>query len=267
MQTKSNGDKTFPKKSLGQNFLTSEKAVLEIISAGEIKPADLILEIGPGKGVLTEKILATGAKLIIVEKDKDLIPLLTEKLQVEIQNKQLTLIENDILDFDISAILKNQNYKLIANIPYYITGDILEKFLSSQNKPAKLVLLVQKEVAERIVAKNNKESILSLSVKLYGNPKIVYKVNRGSFYPVPKVDSRVIVIDTFQPKLSKKEEDLFFKIVKASFSHKRKLMLSNLKTTIPKIAWLEIFEKLEINKQVRAEDLKLIDFLNILREV
>lgn len=227
-----------PKKSLGQNFLTNKKALFDIIQAGDIQKDELILEIGGGKGALTEKILENGAKLIMIEKDKDLIPLLTDKFQKEIQFKQLIVLNEDILKVDLVKLLKkyfkiyqSKEYKLIANIPYNITGAILEKFLSSIIKPTKMVLLVQKEVAERIVAHDKKESILSLSVKLYGEVKIINKVSAGSFFPKPKVDSAIIEIKINPLKISLEQERLYFKLIKLSFSHKRKLMLGNLKNS------------------------------------
>ncbi|MEA4910889.1 Ribosomal RNA small subunit methyltransferase A [bioreactor metagenome] len=258
-----------PKKSLGQNFLTNKKAIFEIVKAGDIEERDTILEIGPGKGALTEELLKSSAKKIIaIEKDKKLIPFLTEKFIEEIKTSRLILIEGDILDFEIEKLFKKDSYKLIANIPYYITGMIIEKFLSATKKPEKLVLLVQKEVAERIVARDKKESILSLAVKFYGNPKIIYKVSAGSFFPKPKVDSAVLKIETDNNVVFKKEfEERYFKLIKKSFSHKRKVMLNNLKKEYSEQDWDKIFEKLGLDKKVRAEDLEIESFLNITKEL
>lgn len=286
-----------PKKSLGQNFLTSKKAVLEIVSAGDIVKGDAVLEIGPGKGALTEELLKSSAtKIIAVEKDKDLMTFLSEKFKEDIEKERLILIRGDILDLDISKTITSTSptppkerlqteereskknpllwrgrgevrYKLIANIPYYITGAIIERFLSIEKKPEKMVLLVQKEVAERIVAKNKKESILSLAVKLYGTPKIVYRVSAGSFFPKPKVDSAVLKIDLKNNILNKEVEAKYFKLIKKAFSHKRKVMLNNLKNEWEEENWEEIFEKLNLNKKVRAEDLDLDTFLKIVYEL
>ncbi len=258
-----------PKKSLGQNFLTSGKAVFEIVNAGEIVKGESILEIGPGKGALTEELLKAGAKLTVIEKDRELIPYLEEKFAKEIKDKTLKIIEGDVLNLEIESIFKkNEKYKLIANIPYYITGAIIERFLSIKKKPLLMVILVQKEVAERIVARDKKESILSLAVKFYGIPKLIYKVSAGSFFPKPKVDSAVLKITLNEPDKEKESlEDIYLTVVKKSFSHKRKMMLGNLKKEMPEIKWDEIFQKLNIKTTVRGEDLTSEDFINIAREV
>lgn len=272
MLTKNKSLKTHfrPKKSLGQNFLNDPKAIAEILLAGDIQKADLILEIGPGKGVLTEAILESGAKLLAIEKDIELLPILKQRFEKELSNQQLILVQADILKLDLEEFLAKwlsssqaKTYKLIANIPYYITGAILEKFLSLAKPPEKIVVLVQKEVAERIVAKNQKASILSLAVKFYGEPTIIAKVSKESFYPKPKVDSAILKIDIFKKPLEKLSEKAYFELIKASFAHKRKLLLKNLKAGLGAYAWEEIFQDLNLSKQVRAEDLTKETFLKI----
>lgn len=251
-----------PKKSLGQNFLTSIPARNAIIKAGEIKEEDEILEIGPGRGMLTEGLIQSKAKITIVEKDENLISFLKEKFK---ENKNLKIIEGDALEYSP----KKKDYKLIANIPYYITGAIIEKYLTKKNQPSMVVILIQKEVAERIVARDGKESILSLAVKVYGEPSIVYKVNKGSFFPRPSVDSAVLRIKNISRNNFKtaRQEKLFFEIVKAGFSHKRKVLISNLKNLKLDTNWENIFIKNNFSLKVRAEDLKLSDWLNILKEI
>lgn len=253
-----------PKKSLGQNFLTSIPAKLAIIKAGEIKKGDTILEIGPGKGSLTEELLKTGEKIIAIEKDGELIDFLNEEFSKEIKSGQLTILNEDILKLETKN-LKLKTYKIIANIPYYITGAIIEKFLTEEKQPEMMVLLVQKEVAERITTKDDKESILSLSVKAYGDPRIVYRVNKGSFHPIPKVDSAVLSIKNISRNnfINQIHEEKFFKIVKKGFSHKRKLLVSNLQELNTKEYWLKILEENKINKNIRSEDIKLHDWLKI----
>lgn len=274
------------KKSLGQNFLKSEIALKKIIEAGEIKPGDVVLEIGPGKGALTTQLLAYSCQLIAIEKDRDLYEFLKDKFQKEISSDQLELINADILDFDLSYKLLAKSYKLIANIPYNITGAILKKFLTAKNQPERMVLMVQHEVASRILARDGKESILSISVKAYGEPKMVMKVNKRYFSPAPKVDSAIIEIKNIsrqffdknntspQPSPSKGEggngavqdknlnslafEEKFWEIVRNGFAHKRKKLSSNLKGVVSpeKLSSADLGNK-------RAEDLALLDWLNL----
>lgn len=254
------------KKHLGQNFLTSIPARMAIIEAGSIEPQDTILEIGPGKGFLTKALLETGAQIIALEKDRDLLPILSEEFK---EKKNLTLIEGDVLSFDPALHhLKNSSYKIIANIPYYITGAIFELFLANQIQPSLMVVLIQKEVAERI-AKDKKESILSLSIKAYGNPKIVYRVNKGSFNPAPTVDSAVLGIYSISRSNFKNQyhEAMYFKVVKAGFSHKRKVLISNLKQVFPAIDFQILFASLSIPPKARAEDLPLAVWLLLSLEI
>lgn len=255
------------KKSLGQNFLKSEIALRTMCSSGEIKPDDIILEIGPGKGALTSKLLLEAQKVIAIEKDFELYEFLKEKYQIEIKNKKLILLNEDVLDFKPTKYnLKTNNYKIVANIPYNITGAILKKFLSTETQPEKMVLLVQKEVAERIVARDGKESILSLSVQAYGNPKYITKVHKRFFSPSPKVDSAIITISEISKKNFKtqNDENRFFEIIKAGFAHKRKILRRNLESIqVGHGKVREAFEKLGINEKSRAEDIKIEKWLLI----
>jgi 16S rRNA (adenine1518-N6/adenine1519-N6)-dimethyltransferase len=251
-----------PKKQLGQNFLTSIPARMAIVSAGEIAASDSILEIGPGKGFLTKALVETGAQVTALEKDRDLIPVLAEEFK---SYSNFTLIQGDALTYDPQP----GEYKLIANIPYYITGAILERYLSHAHQPSSMVVLVQKEVAERICARDGKESILSLSVKAYGEPKLVYRVSKGSFFPIPTVDSAVLQIKNISRSNfhNQYHESMFFKAVKLGFAHKRKLLMSNLKGAFPESHLADTFQKLSIAPKVRAEDLSLSEWLSISREL
>src|SRR3989344_5310613 len=241
------------KKALGQNFLKSEEALWQIIEAEEIKPGEIILEIGPGRGALTNKLLETRCEVLAIEKDRELYEFLKE-----ISSGQLNLVHGDILEFEITNY-ELRNYKVIANIPYNITGAILKKFLTGKNQPKGMVLMVQREVATRILAKNGKESILSISVKAYGEPKMIAKVDKRYFSPVPKVNSAIIAIKNISRKVfedNKIDETKFWQIVKTGFAHKRKKLSGNLKNVISA-------EKLE-RKQLqdkRAEDLTLEDWI------
>jgi 16S rRNA (adenine1518-N6/adenine1519-N6)-dimethyltransferase len=255
-----------PKKSLGQNFLTSIPARIQIVTAGEVLPSDTILEIGPGKGFLTKALLETGAHVVALEKDRDLLPLLSETFSSEITSKHLTIVEGDVLEFEPqNNSLLSGGYKLIANIPYYITGAILSKFLSHTNQPTTMVVLVQKEVAERVCARDGKESLLSLSVKVYGEPKLVYKVNKGSFNPIPSVDSAVLQIKNISKNNFKNQyhEAIFFKLIHAAFAHKRKFALSNIKSVFPENDIASLFQEVELSEKVRGEDVTLSSWLTL----
>lgn len=251
------------KKSLGQNFLKSEPALRKIVESGEVVSSDIVLEIGPGKGALTERLLEKSGCVVAIEKDRDLIEFLKEKFEEEIKNKKLILIEGDILEFDIEKVLQkknknaqqNFNYKIIANIPYNITGAILKKFLTEKKQPTLMVLMVQHEVAKRIVARDGKESILSVSVKAYGIPKIEMKVPARYFSPAPKVDSAIISIKNISRNFfttNTIQESNFWEIIHAGFAHKRKKLSNNLKGIVN-----------NVYGNRRAEELSLEDWINI----
>lgn len=250
------------KKSLGQNFLTSIPARIAIVNAGNLTSSDTVLEIGPGRGFLTSGLLNTGAKVTALEKDRELIPILKEQFS---SYKNFKLIAGDALTHEPPKT----PYKLIANIPYYITGAILERYLSNKNQPTQMVVLVQKEVAERIVARDKKESILSLAVKVYGEPKIVYRVSKGSFNPIPRVDSAVLSVQNISRAnfKNKEHEKTFFKLIHAGFAHKRKFLVSNLRQEFPKTDFSIIFQKNNISEKSRAEDLPLKTWLSITKEI
>jgi len=243
------------KKSLGQNFLKSQKALAAMVTAGEVVAGDVIVEIGPGKGALTKVLLATGAKVIAFEKDHRLIELLSTTFAEYIEQGLFELYEKDILEVDMTEYVKG-SYKLIANIPYYITGEITRTFLSHTHKPSIIVILVQKEVADRIA--DPKETILSLSVKVFGVPKKVMTVKKEYFSPSPKVDSAIIKISNIHNPFKNKEEELnFFTIIKKAFGQKRKKLNSTLKEYKDKI------QKWESIKDKRPEDLNTQEWMQI----
>jgi len=244
------------KKSLGQNWLKSESAVREIIKAADLREGELVLEIGPGRGILTKALLATDARVLAVEKDDRLIDLLKEKFAIEIKTKKLILIHDDILKIDFSKCLhayKLNSYKLVANIPYYITGRIIRKFLSEEKiQPNRMVLMVQKEVARRIMARDKKESLLSLSVKVYGALKYIKTVPAGAFEPKPKVDSAILLIENISRDFfADISEQKFFALLKKGFGQKRKLLKSNLGVGE------EVLPACHIPAKARAENLTL----------
>lgn len=254
------------KKRLGQNFLKSRQVVEKMAETAKVRPEDAVLEIGPGKGILTKVLLEKGARVLAVEKDKGLYGLLSDKFRKEIASKQLLVVEGDIREFEPEGYgLKPAGYKLIANIPYYLTGEIIRKFLSANTHPELATLLVQNEVADRIVAQDGKESVLSISVKVYGNPKKVMFVPAKLFEPAPKVDSAVILIDKiskdFFRNFSEKE---FFNILKTGFAHKRKKLVSNLSPAfIEKSAIEDILKNIGIGANARPEELTVEDWKKV----
>lgn len=252
-----------PKKHLGQNFLKSIKHINEVIIASKIEESDYVLEIGPGKGALTKKLLEKAKMVIAIEKDRDLIPFLEEKFHDDLQDGKLKIEEADVLDFELAKLPKK--YKLVANIPFYITGAIIEKFLESKNQPSLMTLIVQKEVADRIVARDEKESILSLSVKVFGEPKYIGKIPARYFSPPPKVDSAIISIEKIKTKLSDEDLSKFFKLVKAGFSQKRKTLIKNLSNTgISKDILRDNLLNMGLDENIRAEDLKIKDWISLI---
>lgn len=247
------------KKSLGQHFLNSPAALAKIVEAAGLHAGERALEIGPGTGILTKALLDAGARVAAVEKDDRAYALLNEKLSAEIASGALSLFSGDILETDLPALgLSSGGYKLVANIPYYITGMILERFLEHEPRPSSMVLLVQKEVADRIVARDGKESILSISVKAFGAPQVVAKVPRGAFVPPPDVDSAIIKIDSISDAQFR-EKDLkirrFFDIVKTGFAHKRKYLKRNLESVAAREALDAAWAALGMDDKVRAEEI------------
>lgn len=260
----------YAKKSLGQHFLNSKHVLEQIISAAHIKEGESVLEIGPGTGILTAALVGAGAHVAAIEKDDRAIAVLKEKFAAEIADDRLKLIHGDVLaEKSIDASMFDSDFALIANIPYYITGAILEKFLEYTPRPTRMVLLVQKEVAERIVARDGKESVLSISVKAFGTPKIIATVPPGAFTPPPTVDSAILSIENISTDRLDSYEDnraqikRFFEIVKAGFAHKRKFLIRNLETIAEPEKLKEIWKLLNLNEKVRAEDLKLDDWIRI----
>ncbi len=248
-----------PNKSLGQHFLRDKKILSKIANFAQINEEDTVVEIGPGEGTLTEILLEKASRVIAIEKDENLAQKLQGKFEEKIKNNKLMVVVGDILTYKLQA----KSYKLVGNIPYYITGAILQKFLESANQPESLTFVIQKEVAERILSRDGKESILSLSIKAYGKPVYGGIVKAGSFYPRPKVDSAIIAIrDVSKQKFTSYDvrEKNFFFLIKKGFSHKRKLLIKNLGLE------KQVFEKLKILENIRAEDLEVDKWFLLARE-
>jgi 16S rRNA (adenine1518-N6/adenine1519-N6)-dimethyltransferase len=248
-----------PKKYLGQHFLKNPAVLPFIISAAELAKTDTILEIGPGTGILTEELAKNAGQVYAVEKDFDLI----KTLQKNVSAKNVKIVHQDGLFFDPATI---GSYKVVANIPYNITSPLIRKFIESQPRADLLVLMVQKEVAERITAKagDRNRGLLTIIVEFYADAEIVTQVPRGDFYPVPEVDSAVIKI-TPKEKLPEIEPKQFFAIVKAGFSAKRQQIHNSMAATLrlPKDQVRDILTRSSIDPAKRAEDLTLEDWINL----
>lgn len=215
-----------PKKSLGQNFIYDDYVLAKIAEAAELTSHDELLEIGPGLGALTRHLAHAARRVVAVELDGRLIPILQEQLS-DYTNAEL--VEGDILDIDPADYFQ-QDYKVVANVPYYITGAILRHLLSGRYKPTVVVLTVQQEVAERLTAEPGDLSLLAVSVQFYGRVEIVERIKAGAFWPRPDVDSAVIRISLYDDRVvGPDEEAAFFRLVKAGFSQKRKQLQKNLR--------------------------------------
>jgi len=246
---------------LGQHFLKAKWAARSLAYAVGIAHGDIVLEIGPGKGALTRELLVVatevGARVVAIEKDEALVTHLNELFRDEISSEVLTVHSADIRDASPKTLgLASGKYLVAANIPYYITGEIIRQFLTAEEQPRAMALLVQKEVAQRIISK--KESLLSLSVKAYGAPKIVIKVPRGNFSPPPNVDSAILLVGNISRDFfASVSEELFFKVLHAGFKSKRKFLLSNLAGTFEKESVTRAFTECGISMKARAEDVSL----------
>jgi 16S rRNA (adenine1518-N6/adenine1519-N6)-dimethyltransferase len=242
------------KKSLGQNFLMHARIAQRIARTAEVPAEVTVFEIGPGTGMLTRELLKLGHTVIALETDESLVEELRETFASDIRAKRLTLIQGDIRTYRLSSLPKK--YAVVANIPYYLTGEIFRMFLSAKQQPTQMTLLVQKEVASRI-ARSAKESILSLSVKAYGTPAYEFTVPRGAFRPAPNVDSAVLSIRDISRAhfKTKGEEERFFKLIHAGFAHKRKFVRNNLIGAG--------LDPRDIPEKARAEDLSLVVWLTL----
>ena len=240
---------------LGQHFLTNPVVAHTVAEGAGVGIGTQVLEIGPGTGALTKVLLSLGGRVTAIEKDPALVARLTDTFASEIEAGALRLIEADVRDVDPGALFDGE-YALAANIPYYITGEIVRQFLTAAHKPTTMSLLMQKEVADRIVARDGKESILSLSVKAYGTPRILRKVPPGNFSPPPSVNSAVLQIADISARFFEDvDESRFFEVVRAGFSSKRKLLAGNLRHIVTDPAIL--LGRCGLDERARAEDVPL----------
>jgi 16S rRNA (adenine1518-N6/adenine1519-N6)-dimethyltransferase len=253
------------KKSLGQNFLTSDVVPRWLTEAGEVTASDTILEIGPGAGALTKSLLATGATVVAIEADARAIAVLESSFETEIKAGKLQLHHTDARTLDVSKLgLSHLHYKVVANIPYYLSGFLLRTLLEGQHQPQTLVFLMQKEVVERI-ARDPKESLLSLSVQAFGTPKYIKTVTRGHFNPPPNVDSAILQIKNISRNnfTTADEPVIFFNLLHLGFGKKRKQLLANLSHVYSRDTLGTLFTSLGIPLDARAETIQLTLWLQL----
>jgi 16S rRNA (adenine1518-N6/adenine1519-N6)-dimethyltransferase len=295
-----------PKDYMGQNFLVDEEVLAVIIQAANLRPTDVVVEVGPGLGVLTNELVQRAGKVVAVEKDKRLFEILSNTFGVSVASKgvarsspllfrggvgeeqkesanssssspslsskggeaklqsDIHLFNQDILRFNLSEHVSGP-YKVVANIPYYLTSKLFQYFLNQELKPELLVLMVQKEVGERVVAGPGELSILGISVQIFADAEIVAQVSKNSFWPVPKVDSVILKIT---PKIKCpeiKDEKLFFRIIKTAFAGKRKQIHNTLThgLQLPKEKVLEILTQAKIDPISRPQDLAIEDWIRL----
>jgi len=252
-------------KRLGQNFLVDKSALKTIIKTAELNSKDYVLEVGPGIGTLTQKLCENARWVLGIEVDPNMIKILKETCS---KYRNLKIIQRNILAIDLTKVLSQvPSYKVVANLPYYITQPVLRNFLETQDfKPETMILMVQREVAEKICTKKNDMSLLSVSINFYADPELIEIVKKDSFFPVPKVNSAIIRLKNIGIKYPEiKNIDLFFQIVKAGFSQKRKKLHNSIASglRIENIEIKNILKKAKIDSNRRAETLSLNEWQNI----
>jgi len=263
-----------PSKGLGQNFLVERTALNKIVAAAELTPNDVVLEIGAGLGTLTERLARNAGHVVAVELDQRLIPLLQEALA---GFDNVTLIQGDILALDPAVLIRaanpqspisNLQYKVVANLPYYITSAVLRHLLEASLKPQRVVITVQREVAERIVAKPGQMSLLAVSVQFYGKPQLLFRIKSGSFYPPPEVESAVVRIDLHNtPPVPVEDTAAFFRVVRAGFSQRRKQLRNGLSAGLkqPPQEVADKLRKVGVDPRWRAQTLSLEEWAKVTR--
>jgi 16S rRNA (adenine1518-N6/adenine1519-N6)-dimethyltransferase len=252
-----------PLKRLGQNFLIDKRVITKLIRAASLKPRDIILEIGPGIGTLTIELAKKVKKVVAVEKDPKLVRVLNNELRLA-GIKNVEAVRGDILRIPNSKFRTPNSCKIMGNLPFYLTAPVIRKFLELESPPEEMILVVQKEVGQRICARTPKMNILAVSVQFYAKPEIISYVSRKSFWPSPKVDSailRIVPLVKADGKLI--NADLFFKIIKAGFSHPRKQLINNLskKSNINREKIKDWLLKNNVQPNQRAETLTVKDWL------
>lgn len=257
-----------PNKLLGQNFLRDKNILAKIVHAAALTKEDRVLEVGPGEGILTQALAQQAGHVLAVEKDRRL----AEQLKIKFSgNEKVAIVEADILDFLESAPFAGQPYKVVANIPYYLTAHLIRRLLESPDPPRDIILMVQKEVAQRLCARPPRMSLLAVSVQFYSQPKLIARVSKNSFWPKPKVDSAIIRLSPrpAADSLETIDAPAFFKILHAGFSQPRKQLLNNLSRELAlsreKIS--VIMENAGLEPNQRAETLDVPDWLRLARSL
>ena len=249
-----------PRKSLGQNFLVSENILQKIIQAAGVDSRSTVLEIGPGLGSLTRALAASTGRVTAIELDQNLVAVLESEFK-ETQN--VTIVHGDILQVSLEELGLSPGYLVVANIPYYITSAIIRRLLEADIKPGRIALTIQREVADRICAQPNDMSLLSLSVQVYGEPKRVLRIPAEAFFPKPKVDSAVLLVELYpEPLIKQAWINTFFTLAKAGFSQKRKTLRNALSGGLGcQTAQVEsLLLAAGINSQRRAETLSIVEW-------
>jgi len=267
--------KILPKKSLGQYWLIDKEASEAIIKVAKLAPYDKVLEIGPGKGALTKKMIRKAAKVVAVEKDESLARILKKQLMAEegtiVLSEKLEVVTGDILDIDLPKLIKKERlvpYKIIANIPYYITGKLLRILTAVNPSPSFIVLLIQKEVAERVCASAGKMNRLAIAMQLFGEVQVEKTIKRNSFFPPPEVDSAILSIRPHSPSISIQQREKIMRLVRIGFSSPRKTLFNNLLAGLGKFQKnliRETFSRLGLSFTVRAQELSLEQWKKIAR--
>lgn len=251
-----------PKKSLGQHFLTSDVVPRWMCDAADLHPGDVVLEIGPGTGILTQELLQRNVTVHAIETDDRSLTLLQERFATAIESGQLILHEHDMRE-GLPTSFTTTSYKVVANIPYYLSGLLLRIFLETRDQPDTMVFLIQKELAERI-ARSTKSSLLQLSVQAFGTPAYIRTVTAGHFHPAPKVASAILAIrDITHARVATEQTPHFFSVIRAGFAHKRKYATSNLGRYWERDTVQTIFSMHGLSHQIRPENLQLEDWLHI----
>ncbi len=250
-----------PSKSLGQNFLTDPVILDRIVAAAELTTADTVLEVGAGLGTLTTRLARRAGRVVAVELDNRLIPVLEAELA---DYPNVTLVVGDILALEPAQLVGPEtHYNVVANLPYYITSALLRRFLEANPRPRRMVLTVQREVAERIIARSGRMSLLAVSVQFYAQPRWLFRIKPGSFYPAPQVESAAIRLDVYDtPLIPVDNERLFFQVVRAGFAQPRKQLRNALSAGL-RLSASDVSARLEmagVSPRRRAETLSLTEW-------